>query len=100
LALGLPVVSTAVLGTKTVLDGAQGAIVVDEDESRFAGAVERVLADRELRTRLAARAPQFVATRWSSGEMAKRMLELYERTATRAPVGAPTAPAAVRDCER
>ena len=85
MALGLPVVSTAIMGTQSVLDGAGGAIVVSEDEVQFASAVEMVLKDRELQASLGARARQFVEARWSSAEMAKRMLELYRGVAGRAP---------------
>ncbi len=85
MALGLPVVSTAIMGTQSVLEGAAGAIVVGEDEVQFASAVEMVLKDRELQASLGARARQFVEARWSSAEMAKRMLELYRGVADRAP---------------
>ncbi len=88
MALGLPVVSTAVMGTKSVLDGSRGAIVVDEDEIQFASALEKVLLDRDLRASLAAQAVQFVESRWSSAEMAERMLTLYQGVVSRAPVGA------------
>lgn len=77
LALGVPVVSTAVLGTKEVLDGAAGAIVVEEDVGEFADAVTRVLTRSDLRATLAAAARDFVAARWSSGEMAQRLLRVY-----------------------
>ena len=77
LALGVPVVSTAVLGTKEVLHGAAGAIVVEEDVSEFAAAVTRVLTQSDLRAALAAAAREFVAARWSSSEMARRLLRLY-----------------------
>jgi 1,2-diacylglycerol 3-alpha-glucosyltransferase len=77
LALGVPVVSTAVLGTKEVLRDAAGAIVVDEDVGAFAAAVARVLTRPELRQALAAAARGFVSARWSSVEMARRLLDLY-----------------------
>ncbi|MGH8196831.1 MAG: glycosyltransferase [Steroidobacteraceae bacterium] len=89
MALGLPVISTAVMGTKSVLDGARGAIVVDEDETQFASALEKVLLDRDLRASLAAQASRFVETHWSSAEMAGRMLELYQGVVSRAPIGSP-----------
>jgi 1,2-diacylglycerol 3-alpha-glucosyltransferase len=79
MALGVPVVSTAVMGTRDVLDGARGAIVVDEDKASFARAATQVLTDRSLRHSLAAEASQFVASRWSSAAMARRMLECYRR---------------------
>ncbi len=77
LALGVPVVSTAVLGTKEVLHGAEGAIVVEEDVGEFSAAVTRVLTQPDLRATLAAAAREFVASRWSSGEMARRLVRLY-----------------------
>jgi glycosyltransferase involved in cell wall biosynthesis len=77
LALGVPVVSTAVLGTKEVLRGAAGAIVVEEDVQEFAAAVTRVLTRREVRATLASAAREFVAARWSSSEMARRLIRLY-----------------------
>jgi glycosyltransferase involved in cell wall biosynthesis len=78
LALGVPVVSTAVLGTREVLAGAEGAIVAEEDVAAFAAAVGDVLTQPELRRRLAEAGPRFVAQRWSSREMAQRLLALYE----------------------
>jgi glycosyltransferase involved in cell wall biosynthesis len=78
LALGVPVVSTAVLGTKEVLENAAGALVVREDVAEFAAAVTRVLTQPVLRARLASAGREFVARQWSSREMAKRLLALYE----------------------
>jgi hypothetical protein len=83
LALGLPVVSTAVLGTKEVLDGARGAVIVDEDVGAFAAAAQALLTNPERRAALAAEAREFVRRRWSSAEMARRLLTLYERTVRR-----------------
>jgi len=77
LALGVPVVSTAVLGTKEVLRDAAGAIVVPEDVREFAAAVVGVLTQPQLRAKLAGVARTFVEKRWSSAEMARRLLELY-----------------------
>jgi glycosyltransferase involved in cell wall biosynthesis len=78
LALGVPVVSTAVLGTKEVLANAAGALVVPEDVAQFAAAVTRVLTERDLRTQLKSAGREFVERHWSSREMAKRLLALYE----------------------
>jgi len=77
LALGVPVVSTAVLGTKEVLRDADGAIVVPEDIGHFSAAVVRVLTQPQLRAALAGAGRAFVERRWSSAEMARRLLELY-----------------------
>jgi 1,2-diacylglycerol 3-alpha-glucosyltransferase len=78
LALGVPVVSTAVLGTKEVLANAAGALVVREDVAEFAAAVTRVLTQPTLRAKLGSAAREFVERNWSSREMARRLLGLYE----------------------
>jgi 1,2-diacylglycerol 3-alpha-glucosyltransferase len=78
LALGVPVVSTAVLGTREVLAGARGALVVEEDVTAFADAVSDVLTKGELRAMLAAEGREFVAQRWSSRAMARKLSSLYE----------------------
>ena len=52
MALGVPVVSTAIMGTKDVLQPGCGAEVVTENEREFAAAVVRVLGDSALAARL------------------------------------------------
>ncbi len=91
MALGVPVVSTAVLGTAEVLAGARGARVVAEDESQFATAVLEVLGDAELRRQLAAGGLS-TARDWSAAAAAERMAALYREACdarlTRAPADA------------
>lgn len=78
MAVGTPVVSTAVLGTKEILaDGCPGAIVVPEDRREFARAIVEVLTDRSLRDRLSAGGTRFVREEWSSRQMAGRLFALY-----------------------
>lgn len=80
MALGVPVVSTAVLGTAEVLDGAEGALTVEEDEPAFATTVLTVISDAKLRARLAAGGPA-TAGRWSADALAGRLASLYQRLA-------------------
>lgn len=77
MAAGLPVVSTAVFGTRDILDDAVGARVVEEDVERFAEAVVEVLTTPDLQRGLSSQAKSHAA-RWSNGALAKRMLTLYE----------------------
>ena len=77
MAVGTPVVSTAVLGTRTVLDDAKGAVVVAEEVSEFADAVCGVLAVPARQKALSAAGMRDVEVRWSGPEMARRLLELY-----------------------
>ncbi len=88
MALGLPVVSTAVMGTRSVLEAARGAIVVNEDEVQFASAVERVLGNRELQACLGSQAVEFVEKSWAGAEMAGRMQDLYQCVLRRERAGA------------
>jgi glycosyltransferase involved in cell wall biosynthesis len=76
MAQGAPIVSTAELGTRSVLKAGSGALVVDERLDEFASAVVRVLQDPELRRDLSERGRTYART-WSSAAMAHRLSELY-----------------------
>ena len=76
MAQGAPVVSTAELGTRSILVPGSGALVVPEEQGAFAAAVVRVLEDRELHQQLAQRGRVY-ARNWSSSAMAGRLTELY-----------------------
>jgi glycosyltransferase involved in cell wall biosynthesis len=59
LALGLPVVATAVGGTpEVVTDGLEGLLVPPSNPDQLASAIERLLADPELRARMSAAATE------------------------------------------
>lgn len=79
MAQGTPVVSTAMLGTRSILKGECGAMVVEENETQFAAAVCRVLAEPALHARLAAEA-MIYAKEWSSAVMARRLADVYRHT--------------------
>jgi glycosyltransferase involved in cell wall biosynthesis len=76
MAQGTPVVSTAVLGTRSILKPGCGARIVEENEEAFATAVLDVLGDETLREELACEARPYAAA-WSSMAMAERLVELY-----------------------
>jgi len=78
MAQGAPVVSTAELGTRSILMPGCGALVVPEETEAFAATVVRVLTDAGLRAGLAARGRAYART-WSSVAMARRMSEIYEQ---------------------
>lgn len=71
-----PVVSTACLGTRSVLTDASGARVVEENEDAFAAAVAEVLADRALAQQMGEQGLKW-AQQWSSLALATRMADLY-----------------------
>lgn len=78
MALGVPVVSTAVMGTKEVLGDGRGSLIAREDEQDFAAKAVRLLKEPLLRERLSREAVQH-AHSWSAPVLADRMLELYEQ---------------------
>jgi glycosyltransferase involved in cell wall biosynthesis len=77
-AQGAPVVSTAELGTRSILTAASGALIVPEEQQAFAAAVVRVLGDAALRANMAARGRAYAGS-WSSAAMARRLAEIYEQ---------------------
>jgi len=91
MAQGAPVVSTAELGTKSILGNDAGAIVVAEKVDEFAAAVVRVLNTPALRERLSAQGRAH-ARSWSSLAMARKVADVYRTL--RASRGAPAARAA------
>ena len=83
MAQGTPVVSTAELGTRSILTPACGAFVVSEDEEAFAAATAEALAlrpDDPRRGQLRAHAES-----WASQAMAQRLAAFYDRVRETAP---------------
>jgi len=76
MAQGAPVVSTAKLGTRSILKAGCGALIVREELNEFAAAAVRVLQDRQLAATLAQQGRRY-ARDWSSLVMARRLAELY-----------------------
>ena len=76
MAQGLPVVSTAVMGTADVLAGMQGATVAQESENEFACLAAEVLGSADRRA-LLSRLAQLDAQCWSSRSSAERLVSLY-----------------------
>jgi len=80
MAMGLPVVSTAFMGTRDILSPRQGALVPEEDTTTFAEQLVWLLSDRGLHDRLAREAREY-AREWSAAAMASRMANVYEELA-------------------
>ncbi|HSY05453.1 MAG TPA: glycosyltransferase [Steroidobacteraceae bacterium] len=76
MAQGAPVVSTAELGTRSILLPGSGALVVPEERDAFAAAVVRVLSDAGVREAMAARGRAY-ARSWSAAAMARRLAQVY-----------------------
>lgn len=76
MALGVPVVALAEMGTRDLLVERRGALVAEDNVDDFAGKCLEVLRDPVLRARLAAEGP-LVAADWSAAQMAGRLEGLY-----------------------
>lgn len=76
MAQGAPIVSTAELGTRSILVPGCGALVVEERTGPFAAAVIRVLTEPGLASALSQQGRPY-ARSWSSAAMAGRLAELY-----------------------
>ena len=75
MALGVPIVSTAVMGTATVLHGAGSARISAEDVGEFANHVAALLRSPTERQRLAQAGPHD-ARAWSAPELMNRVEHL------------------------
>jgi glycosyltransferase involved in cell wall biosynthesis len=78
LARGVPVVSTAVEGTKELLSEGAG-VVVPHDEEALAAAIVECLGDDERRAQLGATGRRIHQERFSTAHMAAAYRGLYER---------------------
>jgi len=76
--LGVPVVSTAVMGTRDILAAGKGALVAEASVPEFSARVIRLLGDPRLRERLGAEARRHAAG-WSAEAMACRLVEFYRQ---------------------
>ncbi|HEY2344543.1 MAG TPA: glycosyltransferase [Xanthomonadaceae bacterium] len=76
MALGVPIVSTAVMGTATVLREARSARISVEDVDAFAGHVAQLLRSPAERAALSAAGPQD-AQAWSTEGLMRRVVCLY-----------------------
>jgi glycosyltransferase involved in cell wall biosynthesis len=76
MALGTPVVSTAVMGTRDVVRDGEGAVIASEDEKAFAEKITAVLRDDEQRAALGLTARSYAA-RWAAPCLGQKMAEHY-----------------------
>ena len=83
MALGVPVVSTAVMGTRDIVGAERGALVADDDEADFAAQTVRVLRDAGLRRRLGEEGREY-ARSWSAGALAQQLEAVYRSVLGRA----------------
>jgi glycosyltransferase involved in cell wall biosynthesis len=89
MALGVPVVGLAVMGTADVLRHGRGAHIAEDDVHDFARRVSALLNDPTTRAELAQSAGEY-AREWTAQEMTARLARFYEHTIGEHTIGAPT----------
>jgi glycosyltransferase involved in cell wall biosynthesis len=92
MALGLPVISTAVMGTRDIVAPARGALVAGEDPGDFANRIAQLVLDPALRRQLSREGRAFVRE-WHADALAEKLARLYSSIAYPAH-GSGTLPAA------
>jgi glycosyltransferase involved in cell wall biosynthesis len=76
MALGVPVVSTAHMGTADIVKPERGARMAPDDEAGFADIVVQLLNDPQTRAAMAHEAKAHAAT-WSASAMTTRLIDFY-----------------------
>lgn len=77
MAQGVPVISTAELGTRDVLKEGQGAWIAQEELTDFSTKVIKMLGNAEVRKELSVTGRNY-ALSWSASKQAERMLDFYQ----------------------
>jgi 1,2-diacylglycerol 3-alpha-glucosyltransferase len=77
MAQGIPVVSTAELGTRDVLREGLGVLIAKEELDDFSGKVMRLIRDADLRRTLGEAGRDYAHT-WSASKQAERLLAFYQ----------------------
>ena len=80
MACGAPIVSTAVMGTATVLRDAKSALIAEENVEAFAANVARLLRSPAERAALSAAGPAD-AEKWGAASLMRKVFGTYERLA-------------------
>lgn len=76
MALGVPVVSTSVMGTKDVLVNRKGALISSENRAEFAGKVVDIINMTSLRVELSESAKAYVQN-WTEEKFAQKLVSHY-----------------------
>lgn len=76
MALGVPVISTAVMGTRDIVGPRRGALVPEDDEADFARTILKLMNDAGLRQRLSSEGRAYVRE-WHADTLARKLAAAY-----------------------
>ncbi len=77
MALGVPVISTSVMGTRDIVGPQRGVLVPADNEADFARNIVKLMNDPALRARLGAEGRAY-ATEWNAGTLGERLADAYQ----------------------
>ena len=77
MALGVPVISTAIMGTRDIVGPKRGALVPEDNEADFARNIVKLMSDPGLRARLGTEG-RIYAAEWGAGALAGRLADAYQ----------------------
>lgn len=81
--MGLPIVAVDATGPSSLVENNENGFLVKENEEEFAGAVEKLIDDKELRQRFSQNSKKIARENFTSEICAKKMLDVYERAIDR-----------------
>ncbi|MHB9116874.1 MAG: glycosyltransferase [Burkholderiales bacterium] len=81
MAQGIPVVSTAFMGTRDILVEGKGALIADEDVDDFAAKTLSLLQNKSLCGEIGEAGRGYALKEWSMDAVAERVLNFYWQTA-------------------
>lgn len=81
MAMGTPVISTAVMGTREVLIDGEGCLIAEDDRQDFARKVQQLLNDKPRRDALGERGRRYAAT-WHEDIKTAELMTFYQQLAT------------------
>ena len=82
MALGVPVISTAVMGTRDIIEPQRGAILAREEVFDFSSKIVATIRDEKLLDSLSAQA-QLFSQGWSEQRFTQKMLGFYRVVITK-----------------
>lgn len=84
MALGVPVISTAVMGTHDIVGPRRGALVPQDNEQDFAGHIVALMRDADLRARVSEEGRIYVRE-WQADTLARRLAAAYQAVISAGP---------------
>jgi glycosyltransferase involved in cell wall biosynthesis len=84
MALGVPVISTAVMGTRDIVGPRRGALVPEDNEADFARTILKLMNDAGLRQRLSSEGRAYVRE-WHADTLARKLAAAYHSVVSGTP---------------